>query len=159
MQNDYRLESFHHFDGVNHLDKTYNEEQLIFAPFNDYVWVYKNDGTKRKVSNGNAIGMAIGENNVNGTIMVQLSSGEYVMKSSLGGSLTPTQIIDNANQITTQSKSYVSDNIKDAIFKPGGILDDVKDFGSSIFSSLKWFIIAAVIIGLIVLFLKLKKEL
>lgn len=142
---------------VNHVDTVlthYPEEKLIFAPFHGSVYVYKNDGSKRSVSNGNAIGMATDEIKTStGSIVLRLNNGEYVLKSSLASpGLTTSQIISDAKKQTSESINFVSDSINDKIYSAGGYLDQL----SGVWTKFKWIFIAVVVIMLIGVFLRIK---
>ncbi len=146
-------------DGVinNHVDSTltkYPEDKLIFAPFNKTVTVYNNNGNKRTVSNGNAIGMASGEiKTSSGTVVLQLPNGEFVMKSDVDPKqITTTQITKDAAAQTTQSINILPDSLNDKIYSAGGYLDQL----GTIWTKFKWIIAVVIVIMLIGLFLRIK---
>ncbi len=141
----------------NHADITkYPESKLLFAPFNKTVSVYKGGKIVRKVSNGNAIGMGVEEIKTQlGTIVIQLSSGEQVIKSDLANEqLTSSQITKDAKAQTTERAPnlLLSDELGDKLYSAGGYLDQLSGF----WSKAKWFMIAVVIIILIAVFLRIK---
>lgn len=177
--NDYEVARFHHFDGVNHADITdvtnpgYYEGATLVAK--RYVTSYSVPGSD---SNGNPLGTVVNKYSPNDTIGTIYS---YWVDPSSG--LVWWEMTDNKNEWLLHQTGYFDSSVaegtasgttfnnqQNALANATGFFNSLKNGAtdvvnkvgndlSGIFGDLKWYIIAALVIGALILFSNLKRAL
>jgi len=147
-----------HADAIQKLSP--NDSKILYAPPGGII-IYISDGTTKKISAGNIVGVA--------NEIITTSGGAKMYNLVKGGSLpkggmvavnafSPAYAIANSKlqtDVKAQTKentTLVSDALKDKIYSAGGYLDQLKSFGTEF----KYIIIVVIIIMLIALFFRIK---
>jgi len=158
MQNDYSLEHFHHFDGVNHAD--YQPQVGDIVNILNPITGIDNAGNSYTLKGSGfwednvAQIQAIGNDTItiddktdhSPIVIVHPPSGAFELASWLN-----TKLFKPYSTIVTVSGNVVT-GVENAALTASNL---VKNIGSN----LSWIIIVAVIIGAIIIFSKLKKAL
>jgi len=158
MQNDYTLESFHHFDGVNHADYTPNIGDVVNV-LTEMVGIDK-DGHPYTLAASGWLSKNVVQIEGNSNDVITLNDG--TASSPIKIVHAPANAFEPANFINayafkpyTVSRAVIS-NVAQGVESAATTTSNlIKGIGQN----LSWIIIVAVIIGALILFVNLKKAL